>query len=116
MDTLKEIFEGNQPLFTGLQIHGQWDWSTRFPVIRISFGGGVLKSREHLEQVLHQQLEKHERQFALPARYSDSRSRFTDLIERLHEQTGQRVVLLIDEYDKPILDNITDTPAKWKQA
>ena len=66
--------------------------------------------------MLHQQLEKHERQFALPARYSDSRSRFTDLIERLHEQTGQRVVLLIDEYDKPILDNITDTPAKWKQA
>ena len=111
LDTLKEIFEGNQPLFTGLQIHDKWDWSTRFPVIRISFGGGVLKNRESLEQVLHQQLEKHERQFNLPARYSDSRSRFTDLIERTHEQTGQRVVLLIDEYDKPILDNITDTPA-----
>jgi hypothetical protein len=111
LDTLKEIFEGNQPLFTGLQIHDKWDWSTHFPVIRISFGGGVLKNRESLEQVLHQQLGKHERQFDLPARYSDSRSRFTDLIERTHEQAGQRVVLLIDEYDKPILDNITDTPA-----
>ena len=110
LDTLKEIFEGNQPLFTGLQIHDKWDWATRFPVIRISFGGGVLKSQEDLEQVLHQQLEMYERKFALPARYPDNRSRFRDLIERIHEQSGQRAVLLIDEYDKPILDNITDTP------
>ena len=109
IDTLKELFEGNQALFSGLQIHDHWDWSQRFPVIRISFGGGELKSREDLNQVLHRQLDEHERTFNLPARYPDHRSRLADLLARTHVQTGQRVVVLVDEYDKPILDNITDS-------
>jgi hypothetical protein len=109
LDTLKEIFEGNQPLFAGLQIHDQWDWSRRFPVIRLSFGGGVVTGRADLQQMIHQQLEKHERQFALAARYPDLRSRFADLIERLHAQAGPRVVVLVDEYDKPILDRIEES-------
>jgi hypothetical protein len=106
LDTLKEIFEGNQALFTGLLIHDQWNWSERFPVIRLSFGSGVLKTPDDLTGVIHRQLEDHERKFNLPARYSDNRNRFADLIARSHEQTGQRVVLLVDEYDKPMLDNI----------
>jgi hypothetical protein len=109
LDTLKELFEGEQALFAGLFIHDLWDWAVRNQVIRISFGGGVLKQREDLGQVMHQQLEEHERKFNLPARYPDSRSRFADLIARAAEQSGQSVVLLIDEYDKPILDNITDS-------
>ncbi|PNK01011.1 AAA family ATPase, partial [Cylindrospermopsis raciborskii] len=40
IDTLKEIFEGNQKLFEGLYIHDQWDWSRKFPVIKIDFAGG----------------------------------------------------------------------------
>ena len=110
LDTLKEIFEGNRALFVGLAIHDQWDWAQRFPVIRISFGGGTLVDRADLLESVHQQLERHERQFGLPARYQHPRSRFADLLERLHEQTGQRVVVLVDEYDKPILDQI-DHPA-----
>ncbi len=109
IDTLKELFEGNEALFQGLFIHDKWDWSRRFPVLRISFGGGVLKNEMALGQVLHQQLEEHERQHALAARYSDPRSRFRDLIARLHEKYGLPVVVLVDEYDKPILDNITNT-------
>ena len=108
LDTLKDLFEGNQALFEGLFIHDLWDWNVRHPVIRISFGGGVLKQREDLNQVLHQQLEVHERKFKLPARYPDTRSRFADLIARAQEQSGQNVVVLIDEYDKPILDNLSD--------
>ena len=106
LDTLKEMFEGNEPLFRGLYVHDKWNWASRFPVIRISFGGGVLQTLVDLQQILHRQLEKHERQFDLPARYPDQRSRLADLIERLHGQTGQRVVVLVDEYDKPILDQI----------
>ncbi len=109
IDTLKELFEGNQALFTGLHIHDHWDWSQRFPVIRISFGGGELKKQEHLDQILHRQFDEHERQFNLPARYPDHRSRLADLLARAHAQTGQKVVVLVDEYDKPILDNITDS-------
>ncbi|HRD50515.1 MAG TPA: ATP-binding protein [Candidatus Contendobacter sp.] len=108
LDTLKELFEGNEPLFRGLYIHDRWDWKTIYPVIRLSFGGGVLKSPQNLNEALHRQLDEQEHRHALPARYPDLRSRFHDLITRRCEQTGQRVVVLVDEYDKPILDNITD--------
>jgi hypothetical protein len=108
LDTLKEIFEANQPLFAGLAIEKHWDWSQRFPVIRINFASAALKDPADLARLLHQQLENHERQFDLPARYPDNRSRFSDLILRLHQQTGQKVVVLVDEYDKPILDKIDD--------
>jgi hypothetical protein len=108
LDTLKELFEGNEPLFRGLYVHDRWDWKTARPVIRLSFGGGVLKSPQHLHETLHRQFDDEERWHELPARYPDPRSRFHDLIARRCEQTGQRVVILVDEYDKPILDNLTD--------
>jgi hypothetical protein len=110
LDTLKELFEGNQVLFTDLAIHEHWDWSQRFPVIRFSFGGRTLKDSVALTGTLHQQLEEYERRFDLPARYTDNPGRFRDLIARLHQQSGQSVVVLVDEYDKPILDQI-DHPA-----
>ncbi len=111
LDTLKELFEGNQALFEGLYIFDKWDWQQKNPVIRISFGGGVVQNQQDLAQILHKQLEDHERKFNLPARYPDSRSRLADLIARVHVQSGSGVVLLIDEYDKPILDNLHDKPS-----
>ncbi len=109
LDTLRELFEGNRALFTGLAAEPVWDWSKKFPVIRISFGAGVVASREGLNHVLHQQLSHYETRWALPAAFPDLRSRFLDLIERIAAQTGQRVVVLVDEYDKPILDNIDNS-------
>jgi hypothetical protein len=109
LDTLKEIFEGNQTLFTGLQIHDQWDWSQRYPVIRISFGGSSLKDTADLAETLGQQLGEHEQQFDLPLGHQNPRSRLRELIINLHRQTGQKVTVLVDEYDKPILDRIDDS-------
>jgi hypothetical protein len=106
LDTLKELFEGNAALFTGLHAENHWDWSKRYPVLRFSFGGGVLGSLEDLGQSLHRQLTVFEQQHGIPAAFPDVRSRFAELIRRLHEKIGQRVVVLIDEYDKPILDRI----------
>jgi len=111
LDTLKDLFEGHQDLFTGLAAETRWDWSVKYPVIRLSFGAGVLHTREALDQSIHQQLTHHETRFNLPAAFADLRSRFVDLIARVHAQAGQRVVVLVDEYDKPILDNITDSAA-----
>jgi hypothetical protein len=45
VDTLKELFEGSDPLFRGLDLHGGWDWSTRHPVIRLDFSRGCFESR-----------------------------------------------------------------------
>jgi hypothetical protein len=106
LDTLKELFEGNRILFDGLYAADHWDWTRRYPVVRLSFGGGVLASHEQFNQVLHQQLTHHEQRFGLRAAYPDARSRLVSLIEHLHQQSGQRVVVLVDEYDKPILDCI----------
>ncbi|MBK7002284.1 MAG: AAA family ATPase [Rhodoferax sp.] len=109
LDTLKELFEGNRALFTGLAAETRWDWSKKYPVMRISFGAGVVRSLENLQQSLHQQLHALERQFGLAAEFPDIGSRFKELILRVALRSGQRVVVLVDEYDKPILDCITDT-------
>jgi hypothetical protein len=106
LDTLKEMFEGNQALFDGLAAQTRWDWSKKYPVIRISFGGGVLGSVADLGQSLHQQFTMLEDEYALSPRFPDRRSRFKDLIVRVAKQTGQRAIVLVDEYDKPILDRI----------
>jgi len=108
LDTLKELFEGNQALFKGLAAEGRWDWAVKYPVLRISFGGGVLGSVADLYQSLDEQIATLEERFDLVAEYTDIRSRFKRLILRLAQATDQRVVILVDEYDKPILDRIED--------
>lgn len=106
VDTLKELFEGNQALFEGLFADANWDWSVQYPVIRLSFGGGVLKSPERLDISILNQLTAHEQRFGLTPAHTDAVFRFQHLIRNLHQATGQRVVVLVDEYDKPILDNL----------
>ncbi|MBF2052735.1 MAG: AAA family ATPase [Candidatus Sericytochromatia bacterium] len=75
-------------------------------IIRLSFGGGVLKSPERLDTSILNQLTAHEQRFGLAPAHTDTAFRFQNLIRNLHQATGQRVVVLIDEYDKPILDNL----------
>jgi predicted AAA+ superfamily ATPase len=50
LDTLKELFEGNKKLFSGLHAESNWDWSKKHPVIHISFSDGVLRNREELDE------------------------------------------------------------------
>jgi hypothetical protein len=56
LDTLKELFEGNQSLFQGLYAERHWDWSVRHPVLRLSFAEGVLHTPEDFEASVHGQL------------------------------------------------------------
>ena len=53
LDTLHQLFEGNEELFQGLFIHDKWDWSIRYPVIKIDFASGVLQSREELDRRIY---------------------------------------------------------------
>jgi hypothetical protein len=106
LDTLKEIFAGNAPLFKGLYAERHWDWSVNYPVLHFSFGGGVLGSAADLQASLHAQLTHHEQEHGLSANFPDARSRFQALIRHCAQQAGRNVVVLIDEYDKPILDRI----------
>jgi hypothetical protein len=108
LDTMKELFEGNRALFEGLHADQYWDWSLTNPVVRLSFGAGVLKTPEKLAANVHKQLSRLEAANGLTQRFEYVGERLADLIENLHDCTGRRVVVLVDEYDKPILDNLTE--------
>ena len=104
LDTLKEVFEGNEPLFEGLYIHDCWDWSIHYPVLRLSFGSGNFKVPGYVETNLMAQLDAVERRTGVASDYATGPERFAHLLEALHDHAGQPVAVLIDEYDKPILD------------
>ena len=104
LDTLKELFEGSEELFRGLHIHARHDWSERHPVVRLSFGGSSFTEPAHLHANVMAQLEGAAEQQGVSARYATGPERFAHLLRAVHARAGQRVVVLVDEYDKPILD------------
>ena len=104
LDTLRSLFEGHEALFRGLDIHEHWDWSASHPVVRLSFDGKY-NDPEDLERSILTQLAVIERNAGLPATSCRTGPEcLWDLLDRLHRDTGQQVVVLVDEYDKPILD------------
>ena len=106
VSTLEEIFKGNKALFEGLYIYDQWDWTQQHPVIRLDFGGINNNTSAELE------LDFSNKILSIAQEYGITLSRklpggFGELIEKLHITTGKQVVVLIDEYDKPIIDNVS---------
>ncbi len=109
IDTLSDIFKAKKELFEGLYVYDKWDWSESYPVIKIDFAKGKLVSLEDLKDKIQEILEENER--ALDVNCDSTayaRKRFSNLIQNTYEKYNQKVVILIDEYDKPILDNITN--------
>ena len=108
LDTLKNLFEGNEALFEGLDIHDKWDWSKRHPVVRLSFSGGNFKEPGDLQTNLLEQLADAEELAGTPSGHTTAPGRFRRLVRALHQRTGQPVAVLVDEYDKPILDALDE--------
>ncbi len=109
LSTLKEIFEGNEALFKGLYIDGKWDFSKTKPVIHLSFGSGISRSIEALHRNMKWMFMKAEKSLGISLKDDLlPKEKLTLLITEAYERTGKKVVILIDEYDKPILDNITN--------
>ena len=105
LDTCKELFEGNEPLFKELYIHDQWDWSVRHPVLRLDLSSGTYQGPDDLRKEVVAQLNVLEEEAEIISRDDDTApARFRRLMKVLHERSGQRVAVLVDEYDKPILD------------
>ena len=112
LDTIKELFEGSEELFRGLAIHDQWDWTPR-PVVRISFGSGDFAEPGYLREDMAAQLEDIEEQAGVGPGEANAPLRFRRLIRALHRRSGQRVAVLVDEYDKPILDALPVPDVAW---
>ena len=104
LSTLEAYFLGKKDLFKGLAIEKlEKDW-IQYPVLSISFAGSSLDNTTRLLETISGILEFYEKQFGIPSIQSDPSLRFKNLIISLYEKTGKQVVILIDEYDKPVLD------------
>lgn len=109
IDTLKEAFEGNRDLFRNLWLHDHWDWEKKYPVVHISFGAGVVRNRKELDRRIVDILYQNQKNLGITCRDpGDIPGCFGELIRNSADKYGQRTVVLVDEYDKPILDNITE--------
>ena len=107
VDTLDALFNGEEEWFRGLAIHEHWDWSRCFPVVRLSFGDGVLGSRAELDEKIHELLTDNESRLGVQSPHRSISGRFHGLIHAARVRFGEQAVVLVDEYDKPILDNLT---------
>ncbi|NJN34615.1 MAG: AAA family ATPase, partial [Saprospiraceae bacterium] len=102
LSTMKELFKGNKALFDGLWIENNWDWSKTNPVVHIPFDAVEYRKRS-LEEGLEIALKNCAKENKIKLKTEGYKLQFKELLERLNKKYG-RVVLLIDEYDKPILD------------
>ena len=109
LDTIKELFEGSEELFRGLAIHDRWDWSARHPVVKLDFAGGHFASTDLLERTVTHRLRVASERAGVRLSSELAPDLLADLLQALHDKHGRRVVVLVDEYDKPILDNL-DSP------
>jgi len=106
MDTIHNIYEGKKEYFKDLYIYDKWDWKVSYPVIKISFAG-IFKTVQNTEKTILAILDNNKKRLDLNFENSqDIAIYFKQLIQEAYEKYNQRVVILVDEYDKPILDNI----------
>lgn len=104
LSTFEYYFLGKKDLFKGLIIEKlEKDW-TEYPVLKISFGANSYENNERLVSRLKFLLDEYEKKYLIEKKSEDPAERLNNLITSIYEQTGKQVVILIDEYDKPILD------------
>jgi Predicted AAA-ATPase/PD-(D/E)XK nuclease superfamily len=106
LSTLKSIYQGEKHLFEGLWIEDKWDWTRRNPVIHISFNDLDYKDTP-LETVISNRLIKLAEEHDIVLKTSTYGAQFEELIQKLAKAKG-KIVILIDEYDKPIIDYLED--------
>ncbi len=104
VSTFRSYFEGRKDLFEGLAIEGlEKEWNS-YPVLHFSMAGGKHMEKDALERFLLFILQDNEKRFGVTCDSQDPNVRLLNLITTVHQQTGKQVVVLIDEYDAPLLD------------
>ena len=108
ISTMDAYFSGKKELFKGLAMEQlERDW-VEYPVLHLDLNSGKYMNPEDLDVVLDQHLNNWEAQYGVVRRYDDCSARMNDVIDAASRQTGRKVVILIDEYDKPIVNNLGD--------
>jgi hypothetical protein len=111
VSTLEALFCGRKELFEGLWIYDRWDWTRKYPVIRIDCNGIPHASPDEMKKEYTHYMRNIAAQFNQQFKIvinSDSPSKcFRELIEQLHRKSGEKAVILIDEYDKPVISHLS---------
>lgn len=108
LSTLQCFFEGNRELFKGLYIDSvDWDWES-YPVLYLDLNIVKYKEDGELEDLLEDQLCKWEKLYGVVPNVSNHSVRLSNIIQAAFELTGKGVVVLVDEYDKPLVNNLHD--------
>jgi hypothetical protein len=110
IDTLRCYFEGRKELFKGLYIYDKEKEWKKYPVIRLNLSNGKYYKKEQVHPTINTILKQEEEKYGItmPDDLYNYDSRLTELIKAAHKQTGEKVVVLIDEYDAPMLDSTND--------
>ena len=102
--TMQSYFEGKKELFKGLAIEKlEKEW-TEYPVLHFDMSGGKHMDKEQLEEYLDYHLQEEEKKWGVTKPVKGANNRLIDLINTAYEKSGKQVVVLIDEYDAPMLD------------
>lgn len=106
LSTLEYFFKGHRELFKGLAVDSMpWEWE-EYPVIRINLAEGSYSEEDGLEQRLSEILNDIAADYGLEISGTDSRVQLRNLIKALNDKFDKKVVILIDEYEKPLLDSL----------
>lgn len=106
VSTLEAFFSGKRELFEGLYAgSADWDWQ-QYPVLHLDLNVKKYATSEDLDKILNRHLEKWEQQYDSPYADRDIEERFLHVVELAYQKTGRQVVILVDEYDKPLLQAI----------
>ncbi len=106
LSTLQYFFEGHKELFSGLKINSSdWDWEC-YPVLRLDLNTDKYVDEGMLEPVLDTLFRKWEEKYEVEKIADNDSQRFKRIIEAAHKKTGREVVILVDEYDKPLIGNL----------
>ena len=114
LSTFEAYFDGRKDLFEGLaiaELETKWE---KYPILYLDLNAEKYDSVECLEGILSRNLDKWEVVYGKNERVQTLSGRFTEVIERAYEKTGKRVVILVDEYDKPLLSAILDAELSKK--
>lgn len=110
LSTLNELYSGSRELFQGLWIEANWDWEAhKRPVIWLKFANIQYKYNP-IHDAIKAGLNEEAQRLKVPYSTDDSTHPFATLIRNTYQEYGQRVVILVDEYDKPIIDYLDDIP------
>ena len=106
VSTMEAYFQGKKELFEGLAVASlEKDW-VEYPVLHFDLGGESYNDESALDVTLSQHLANMEAKFGVTRRFDSYPARFKDVIDAAYGKTGRQVVILIDEYDKPVIDNL----------